>query len=129
MKKRIAVIMMVGFAIVLGLAASLFAKNENAAKNSVIIIYGSRYGSTAQTGKWIAEGMEGKADVVSAADVGGDVKKAHGAVTPGGSSPKDARGRLLYEPVWKYLYTHPVERVGDPTPKDPDCQQDHPLGS
>jgi len=67
--------------------------------------------------------------LVSAADVGGDVKKAHGAVTPGGSSPKDASGRLLYEPVWKYLYTHPVERVGDPTPKDPDCQQDHPLGS
>jgi len=70
MKTIIAVIMMVGFAIVLGFGASLSAMNESAAGNSVIIIYGSRYGSTAQTGKWIAEGMEGKADVVSAAEVG-----------------------------------------------------------
>ena len=67
--------------------------------------------------------------LISDADVGGDAGKAHGAVTPGGSSPKDTRGRLLYEPVWKYLYTHPVDRVGEPTPQDPDCRQDHPLGS
>lgn len=67
--------------------------------------------------------------LISDADVGGDAGKAHGAVTPGGSSPKDTRGRLLYEPVWKYLYTHPVDRVGEPTPQDADCRQDHPLGS
>jgi len=70
MKKRIAVILVVGFAVGLGFAASLFAMNESTAENSVVIIYGSRYGSTAQTGKWIAEGMDGKADVISAADVG-----------------------------------------------------------
>ena len=70
MKKRIAVIVTVGFAVVLGFTASLFAMNESVAENSVVIIYGSRYGSTAQTGKWIAEGMDGKADVISAADVG-----------------------------------------------------------
>lgn len=32
----------------------------------VVIIYGSRYGSTAQTAKWIAEGMEGIPKVISA---------------------------------------------------------------
>jgi menaquinone-dependent protoporphyrinogen oxidase len=39
-------------------------------QKSVVIIYGSRYGSTAQTAAWIAEGMAGKADVVSARDAG-----------------------------------------------------------
>ena len=39
------------------------------AEKKVVIIYGSRYGSTAQTAKWIAEGMEGKAEVVSAKEV------------------------------------------------------------
>jgi menaquinone-dependent protoporphyrinogen IX oxidase len=38
-------------------------KGQNAA-----IIYGSRYGSTAQTAQWIAEGMGGKADVLAAKD-------------------------------------------------------------
>lgn len=32
------------------------------------IIYASRYGSTAQTAEWIAEGMEGMAEVISAAE-------------------------------------------------------------
>jgi len=66
--------------------------------------------------------------LVSAADVGGNADKAHGAVQPGGSSPKGSDGKLLYEEVWKYLYTHPVDRVGEPAPTDPDCRQDHPLG-
>jgi menaquinone-dependent protoporphyrinogen oxidase len=36
----------------------------------VVIIYASRYGSTAQTAEWIAEGMEGKAVAVSLKDAG-----------------------------------------------------------
>jgi lysophospholipase L1-like esterase len=67
--------------------------------------------------------------LVSAADVGGNADKAHGAVQPGGSSPKGPDGKLLYEDVWKYLYTHPVDEVGKPVPADPDCRQDHPLGT
>lgn len=63
--------------------------------------------------------------LVSSADVKNDANKAHGAVTPGGSSPKDATGLFLYEPVWKYLYTHPVESHGKPTGVDPGCRQDH----
>jgi menaquinone-dependent protoporphyrinogen IX oxidase len=39
-------------------------------QKSVVIIYGSRYGSTAQTAEWIAAGMAGKAAVVSAKDAG-----------------------------------------------------------
>jgi len=41
-----------------------------AGEKSVVIIYGSRYGSTAQTAAWIAEGMAGKAVVVPAKDAG-----------------------------------------------------------
>jgi hypothetical protein len=65
--------------------------------------------------------------LISAADVGGDANKAHSAVTPGKNSPKAADGSLLYEPVWKYLYTHPVDLVGEPGEIDPDCKKDHPL--
>jgi menaquinone-dependent protoporphyrinogen IX oxidase len=35
---------------------------------NAVIVYGSRYGSTAQTARWIAEGMGGKADVFAAKD-------------------------------------------------------------
>jgi len=60
--------------------------------------------------------------LISAADVGGDPDKAHSSVTPGGASPKDASGAYLFEPVWKYLFTQPVEKFGKPTGKDPDCK-------
>ncbi len=67
--------------------------------------------------------------LVSAADVEGDAGRAHSAVTPGRASPRDGDGRLLYEPVWEYLFTHPVEQVGSPVARDPDCEHEHPLGS
>jgi hypothetical protein len=60
--------------------------------------------------------------LVSAADVGGNRNKAHGAVQPGGNAPKGPDGRMLYEPVWEYLFTHPVTEVGSPAPPDPDCR-------
>lgn len=63
--------------------------------------------------------------LVSAADVGGDANKAHSAVTPGKASPKDAEGNFLYEPVWRYLYTHPVEAVGEAVPMDEACRKNH----
>lgn len=59
--------------------------------------------------------------LITAADVGGDANRAHSSVAPGGASPKDASGAFLFEPVWKYLYTHPVRAVGKPVPLDPDC--------
>jgi hypothetical protein len=60
--------------------------------------------------------------LISAAEVGGDPDKAHGSVTPGGSSPKDASGAYLFEPVWKYLFTQPVVAIGKATGKDPACK-------
>ena len=47
-------------------------KGEEVAEEhqNTVIIYGSRYGGTAQTAHWIAEGMEGKADVLAAKDTG-----------------------------------------------------------
>jgi len=29
---------------------------------------------------------------------------------------------MLYEPVWEYLFTHPVDAVGEPVPPDPGCR-------
>ncbi len=62
--------------------------------------------------------------LISAANVGGDDKRAHSSVTPGGASPKNAAGEYLYESVWRYLFTHPVEAVGDPVPMDDSCVKD-----
>lgn len=58
--------------------------------------------------------------LISAADVGGDAGRAHAAVTPGRASPQDAVGQLLYEPVWRYLFNHPHDAVGEPIEVAPD---------
>jgi hypothetical protein len=63
--------------------------------------------------------------LISSADVGGDANRAHGSVTPGKSSPSDDAGNLLYEPVWRYLFNHPVESVGEATEEDPNCLREH----
>ena len=47
--------------------------------------------------------------LITEADVKKDKKVAHGASTPGKKSPKGKDGKFLYEPVWKYLFTHPVK--------------------
>lgn len=59
-----------------GLPASAAAGADGAQKN-VVIVYGSRYGSTEQTAKWIAEGMAGRAAVVAAKDAGDIPAGAH----------------------------------------------------
>jgi hypothetical protein len=59
--------------------------------------------------------------LISQADVAGDRNRAHSAVQPGKASPQDAQGKFLYEPVWRYLFTHPADQVGNPSPIDPDC--------
>jgi len=64
--------------------------------------------------------------LVSGADVGGDVNRAHSAVQPGGASPQAADGSFRYEPVWRYLFTHPVTEFGKPATPAADCRMDHP---
>ena len=63
--------------------------------------------------------------LITAADVGGDANRAHSSVTPGNSSPKNAAGEQLFDPVWRYLYNQPVEQVGQATAEDPNCQRVH----
>lgn len=57
------------FSLLVGLFV-LAAPASAATPPSIAIIYGSRYGSTAQTAAWIAEGMAGRAVVVAAKDAG-----------------------------------------------------------
>jgi hypothetical protein len=35
---------------------------------------------------------------------------------------KDSSGQFVHEAVWRYLFTHPVESIGEPVPRDADCQ-------
>ncbi len=62
--------------------------------------------------------------LVTSFDVGGNPDKAHGSVTPGKSSGKNPDGTYLHEDVWRYLYTHPVDKVGSPVPMDDECLKD-----
>ncbi len=62
--------------------------------------------------------------LISAADVKNDAKRAHSSVSPGGATPKDPEGKFLYEPVWRYLYTHPVEEVGNAVKMDAGCDKE-----
>ena len=51
-----------------------------------------------------------------------DENVAHSSVTPGSRSPKTEDGGYAFLPVWRYLFTHPVDQMGDPSPIDPGCQ-------
>ncbi len=62
--------------------------------------------------------------LITDADVKGDEKRAHSSVTPGGAAVKDASGKYIHEAVWKYLFTHPVDKVGEATPADPKCKKE-----
>ena len=66
----------------------------------------------------------GSRRLISSSDVGGDARRAHSAVTPGKASPTDGNGHLLYEPVWQYLYTQPVNQFGVPVPAETDCDME-----
>lgn len=57
-------------------------------------------------------------------DVNGDEKRAHSSVQPGSRAFKDKDGKYMHEAVWKYLYTHPVDKTGDPVPLDNNCLKD-----
>ena len=63
--------------------------------------------------------------LLTAADVKNDARRAHSSVQPGRSSPKDADGRFRFEPVWRYLFTHPVDEVGERSEPDPSCRKVH----
>jgi len=60
--------------------------------------------------------------LITAADVNSDARRAHSSVVPGNAAVKDASGKFLHEAVWRYLFLHPVDVTGEPTPRDPNCQ-------
>lgn len=62
--------------------------------------------------------------LITAADVGKNADRAHGSVVPGKSAVKGADGKYLHEEVWKYLFMHPVDEVGEKTEDEPGCQMD-----
>lgn len=62
--------------------------------------------------------------LITDADVKGDAKRAHSSVVPGSASPKDAAGKFIHEAVWRYLFTQPVDKAGQPVPHDESCQMD-----
>ena len=66
--------------------------------------------------------------LITEAPMKGDAKKqaaaAHGYVTPGKGSPKDAQGRPLQEDVWKYMFTSDVNTTGKPVPAEPGIRMD-----
>jgi hypothetical protein len=62
--------------------------------------------------------------LITDSDVKQDGKRAHTTVVPGGTAGKDAEGKFIHEAVWRYLFTHPVEEVGESTPMDPACKMD-----
>jgi len=59
--------------------------------------------------------------LITTADVDNNAGRAHTAVVPGGSSVKNAAGAMIHEPVWRYLFTHPVDQTGTVVPPDADC--------
>ncbi len=49
-------------------------------------------------------------------------KAIHNAVAPNDAAIKKD-GKYVHEPVWRYMLTHPVDKVGEATPLDPNCQK------
>jgi len=62
--------------------------------------------------------------LITDADVKNDARRAHSCVVPGSAAVKDASGNFVHEDVWRYLFTHPVEQVGQPVSCDPGCPRD-----
>ncbi len=62
--------------------------------------------------------------LITDADVKKDDKRAHSSVVPGGAAVKTADGQFIHEDVWRYLFTQPVDQVGEPVPADEDCTMD-----
>jgi hypothetical protein len=64
--------------------------------------------------------------LITDADVGGNANRAHSSVTPGKAAAKAKTGKgYLHEDVWRYLFTHPVDQVGDPSATDDGCTKVH----
>ncbi len=57
--------------------------------------------------------------LITSIDVKNDAGRAHNIVVPGG---KDAIGNWVFDDVFHYLFTHPVNQSGLAVPLDADCE-------
>lgn len=62
--------------------------------------------------------------LITSADVKNNAGRAHSSSTPGKSAVKDAKGNFIHEAVWRYLFTHPVDQVGEAVGHDDSCTID-----
>lgn len=61
--------------------------------------------------------------LITNCDVKNNTRRAHSSVVPGGSACKNAKGEYIHEDVWRYLFTHPIEKTGTAVPLDPGCKK------
>ena len=54
--------------------------------------------------------------LITDCNVDNNPNRAHTTVIPGGTACKDSEGRFIYENVWLYLFTHPIDQTGEPDP-------------
>jgi len=59
--------------------------------------------------------------LITNCDMGGNAGRAHSGVIPNGNACKDAAGGFVHEPVWRYLFMHPVDETAASVPLDSDC--------
>lgn len=62
--------------------------------------------------------------LVTSADVKNNAGRAHSASVPGGAAVKNTKGQYIHEDVWRYLFTHPVDQVGEAVEHDSSCTID-----
>ncbi|MFN7626087.1 MAG: BPSS1187 family protein, partial [Pirellula sp.] len=62
--------------------------------------------------------------LITDADVNHDEKRAHSCVTPGKAAVKDNQGRYVHAAVWRYLFDHPVDQVGQAVEPDTNCRKE-----
>lgn len=62
--------------------------------------------------------------LITSADVKKNAGRAHSCSTPGRSAVKDTKGQFIHENVWRYLFTHPVDQVGEAVGHDDSCTID-----
>lgn len=61
--------------------------------------------------------------LITNCDVKNNTRRAHSSVVPGGSACKNSKGQYIHEDVWRYLFTHPIEKTGKAVPLDSSCNK------
>lgn len=80
-----------------------------------------QYGEITNVEK-VASPFGNSRSLISMSDVQNNAGRAHSMVVPGGSAGKDSSGKFIHEEVWRYLFTHPVEKTGTPAGESFSCE-------